>query len=465
MIRFNRITALLLLSFSIVTSAGAVPPVTKTYGGGDLDLGRAIQRTADGGLILAGYTTSFGAGAEDFYLVKTDATGNFIWDQSYGGAARDICLDVAQTSDGGYILAGYTGVPFTNYDAYVVRVDAQGNFLWDNQFGGAERDEFHAVQQTADGGFILCGENVSASLGHSLYLVRIDAAGDLVWEQIYGSGDDHGEAVEVTTDGGFIVGGWRGDGSTFAEFDAWVFKTDSGGNIEWQRELDSSIDDRVYTVLQTSDGGFAAAGQNAGTLALWRFDALGTLDWQQGYGGPSSDYANDMVQTADGGFLVGGNTTRDSQLDQYLVKTDAAGALETEEVVGDVRWEFCYGVDVTSEGDYALFLALVEGSVSPSGIGDVPPLATHLGLRVFPNPVHFDTRFSFQMPEAGQARLAVYDVRGARVATVVDGRVGAGDRSVFWSPRSAGRTLPSGVYFARLEVAGQVETQKFVIAR
>lgn len=471
---FLLFTLLRVSAYSIIT-ADATPLLTRMYGGEGLDRGQGIQRTADGGLILAGLTTSYGAGAEDFYLIKTDAAGNVAWDATYGGAARDLCNDVAQTSDGGYILAGYTGVGPTEYNAYVVRADAQGNFLWDKNFGVAGRNEFNAVRETPDGGFILCGDKA----GGSLYLVKIDAAGNLLWQRTYGGGDDHGEAIEVTLDGGFVIGGWRGDGSTFPEFDAWVLRTNSGGSIVWQKTLDSSIDDRVYAVVQTSDGGFAAAGHIGGGMALWRLGEFGGLKWQRVYGGPSSDYANDMVETADNGFLLGGNTTRNSQWEQYLVKTDAAGVLESEEIIGDVRWEFCWAIDVTSDGNYAVFgstnttpgydydwyLTLVEGPDSPSGIGDVPSLAASLQLRVAPNPIKFDTEFSFEMPEAGHARLAIYDIRGARVATVLNGHIGAGDQSVFWSPRSAGSALASGIYFVRLEAGGRVETRKFVIAK
>ena len=165
--------------------ASAQPkPVQKwqrTFGGTDDDLAHSVQQTRDGGYILAGETVYFGAGGFDAYLVKTDASGNLLWQRNFGGTSGDSAESVQLTSDGGYILAGITeSFGAGGGDAYLIKTDASGNLLWQRTFGGTDYDGAYSVQQTSEGGYILAGYTCSFGAGvNDAYLVKTDASGNL----------------------------------------------------------------------------------------------------------------------------------------------------------------------------------------------------------------------------------------------------------------------------------------------
>ncbi|MCP4643645.1 MAG: hypothetical protein GY851_24570, partial [bacterium] len=157
-----------------VTSGGTIE-WTQALGGTGCDDGRYVQETSGGGYIVAGYTYSYGAGAADMYLIKTDASGNAQWSKTFGGTEEDKALCVQQTTDGGYILAGPTfsyGAVFEN-DMYLVKTDASGNELWSNTFGDTGSDTACSVRQTTDNGYILAGSTFSYGAGlDDMYVVK-----------------------------------------------------------------------------------------------------------------------------------------------------------------------------------------------------------------------------------------------------------------------------------------------------
>ena len=178
---------------------------TRTYGGDSLDCAYSVHQTADGGYIVAGYTYSFGAGLDDFYLVKTNSLGDTLWTRAYGGSNYDDARSVQQTTDGGYIVAGYTW----SFDADLVKTNSQGDTLWTRTYGGSNGDDAYSVQQTADGGYIVAGDTWSFGAGRNdFYLVKTNPMGDTLWTRTYGGrGNDSARSVQQTTDGGYIVAG------------------------------------------------------------------------------------------------------------------------------------------------------------------------------------------------------------------------------------------------------------------
>ena len=150
---------------------------TLTLGESSEDRGRSVQQTTDGGYIITGYTCSYGAGSYDVYLIKTDSLGDTLWTRTFGGSASDVGYSVQQTTDGGYIIAGITYSYGAGYaDVWLIKTDLLGNTLWTRTYGGSDWDEAYSVQQTTDGGYIIAGYTKSYGAGdRDVYLVRTSA--------------------------------------------------------------------------------------------------------------------------------------------------------------------------------------------------------------------------------------------------------------------------------------------------
>jgi hypothetical protein len=340
------------------------PPIEwqRSFGGTNDDRLRSLQQTADGGFILGGFSNSDPAsgangnksssnfGNYDFWVVRTDAGGNKLWDRSFGGSGEDVLFSLQETTDRGFILGGYstnraggnkTSASFGGYDFWIVRTDANGNKLWDRSYGGANDDYLRTVKQTTDGGFILGGQSLSAPGGNKtsalfgtndFWVVRIDANGQSLWDRSYGGASaDRLQDLQQTRDGGFILGGVSLSGNTtgnktnvnYGLNDMWLVKIDPDGNILWQRSYGGTGNDELLSLEETTDGGFilggfsfsAASGNktsthygNASSSDFWviRTDARGDKIWETSLGGTSDDSLRNLHQTFDRGFIIGG---------------------------------------------------------------------------------------------------------------------------------------------------------------
>jgi len=232
----------------------------KTYGGIRWDIAYSVQETIDGGYIAAGSTNSFGSGYEDFYLVKTDANGIMQWNKTYGGLYDDIAYSIQQTSDGKYVVCGYTSSFGAGYeDFWLLKIDSVGNVEWNKTYGGENSEFSYCVQQTSDNGYIIAGSTYSLETEFDIYLVKTDSSGNMQWNKTYGGSlDEEAYAVQQTSDGGYILAGFT---DSFSDNrDIWLIKTDPSGNIEWSQAYGGAEKDEAYAIQQTSDGGYTIAG-------------------------------------------------------------------------------------------------------------------------------------------------------------------------------------------------------------
>jgi hypothetical protein len=348
---------------------------TRTYGGSLDDWCYFGQQTSDEGYILVGMTTSFGGGGFDYYLVKTDANGDTLWTRVYGGSGNDKGYYVQQTSDGGYIVAGYTNsFGAGNYDIWLIKTDASGDSLWSRTYGGSGSDICKYAQQTPDGGYVVAGGTDSFGAGSKdFWLLKTDADGDTLWTRTYG-GTDYEDfyAAHCTSDGGYIVTGWS---SSFGvNTDAWVVRTDANGDSLWARTYGGDGWDAFYSVQETSDGGYVMGGQSnsfpgPGDYDFWvvKTDADGNSLWSNIYGGDRAEYCRSVDETFDGGYALIGYTQSfgAGSWDLWLVKTDADGDSLWSRTFGGVGSDCCLAGHQTTDGGY--ILAAYTGSFGAGG--------------------------------------------------------------------------------------------------
>ena len=305
---------------------------TQTYGGSANDRGYSVQQTSDGGYIIAGVTESFGAGYYDVYMIKTDSSGDIIWTQTYGGLSDDVGRSVQETSDGGYIIAGWTrSFGDVTVDVYLIKTDSSGDTLWTQTYGGSNIETGYSVQETSDGGYIIAGYTNSFGAGDSdVYLIKADSYGDTLWTQTYGGlYDDSGRSVQQTLDGGYIIAGYTNSFGA-GQNDIYLIKTGPTGNTLWVQTFGGSASELGYAVQQTSDGGYIITGRTASFGAgysdvyLIKTDPSGNIHWTQTYGGSDNDHGYFVQQTSDGGYIIVGLTESfgAGEDDIYLIKTD-----------------------------------------------------------------------------------------------------------------------------------------------
>jgi len=534
---------------------------TRTYGGVYDDQGRSVQQTTEGGYIIAGFTGSFGAGSRDVYLVKTDSSGDTLWTRTYGGSEHDCGYCVEQTPDGGYIIAGATSSFGAGAgDVYLLKTNSWGDTLWTRTYGGRNDDGGWCLRQTSDGGYVIVGYTRSFGAGgYDVYLVRTDSSGGTLWTRTYGgSRYDWGRSVQQTYDGGYVIGGYsRSFGA--CGYNVYLLKTDSCGDTLWTRTYGGSDDDGAYSVRQTSDGGYIIAGwtrsfgAGLSDLCLLKTDSCGDTLWTRTYGGSDGDWGESVQQTIDGNYIVAGVTHSfgAGEADMYLVRVAGEELPEVSiELVPDpspvvvpqggsfgftgtvtnnteVRqgvdiWTMAYvpeigmygplrdysnvpfnphqsrsahlnqnipnNAPISDEyiyygyvGDYPV--VVIDSSYFPfevtaKGVGRVGSsdwtltgsflegseldLPTEFALSSnYPNPFNASTVIEYQLPEAGDVKLEVYNLIGEKVATLVNGAEEAGYKSVTWDASE----VSSGLYFYRLTSGDFSETKMMMLVK
>jgi hypothetical protein len=308
----------------------------KTFGGSYSNYGWSVQQTSDGGYIIVGRTLPFGPGV---YLVKTDPNGNTQWQNTFGGNGGDYGHSVQQTADSGYIIAGSTtSYGAGSYDVYLIKTDPNGNSQWQKTFGGTSHDEGYSVQQTSDGGYIIAGETWSFGAGGwDVYLIKTYPNGNMQWQKTFGGKyHEFGWSVRQTSDGGYIVVGETysyGAGS----WDVYFIKTDPNGNSQWEKTFGGKYEESGYAVQKTSDGGFIITGSTysystVNNVYLIKTDSAGNMQWEKTFGGANDDFGQSVQQTSDGGYIIAGSTESYGAgwADVYLIKLCSDGTLSAD---------------------------------------------------------------------------------------------------------------------------------------
>jgi predicted secreted protein len=369
--------SVLILAFNVRQVGSLYPPLTewtRTYGiDGNSDYLYCLILTDDGGYAMLGDTIMMMGSlhTSDFLLVKTDPAGNVEWNKTYGVpgwpeiGGIEHGRSIVQTDDGGYILAGHncTELPDWEFDIWLVKTDSTGNMQWNQTYGGVDFDGTMCVIQTNDGGYAIAGFTRSFGAGnYDFWLVKVDSAGNMQWNQTYGgAGYDMAYSAIQTSDGGYAIAGFT-DSYGAGGYDFWLVKTDSTGNLQWNQTYGGASADRALSMMPTSDGGYAIAGTTssfgAGDSDFWlvKTDSLGTMEWNHTYGGMQAETASSLVQARDGGYALLGDTNSFGAggYDYWLVKTDSSGNMQWNQTYGGSLTDFGSTVVQTVDGGYAM---------------------------------------------------------------------------------------------------------------
>ena len=334
---------------------GYEPGWSRTYGGGSQEAAYSLIQTSDGGYALAGGTFS---PPWVFWLIKTDVTGNVQWSMTYGRDGGAVCRSVVQTRDGGYALAGDTYSYSSNsWDFWLVKTDSFGNMQWNMTYGGTLDEAAHSIVQTSDGGYALAGCTNSFGAGSSdFWLVKTDSTGNMQWSRTYGgTNDDYAMSMVQTDDGNFTIGGYTYSfGAGVA--DAWLVKTYSDGNMQWNRTYGGTGFESTNSMVKTSDEGYALAGIADNVAWLVKTYSDGNMQWNRTYGQTYRIDTGSLVQTKDGGYaLVYSGEIVSSPDDFSFVKTDAVGNMQWNATYGGAGQDSPYSVVQTADGGYAIF--------------------------------------------------------------------------------------------------------------
>ncbi len=358
----------------VVTTPWAI-----AYGGEVVEDFLAVAVSPDGGFLAAGDADVAGTRQWDGWLVRMRPDGAILWQKSIGTALGEWIDHVEPTGDGGFILVGECGWYWGGGDGWVVRLDAEGNVPWQYSLGGEDFDELLGVAQTPDGGFILAGYTYSAGAGGSdLWLVRMSAAGGVLWQRAYGGpfyeGLSYTLQVRPTSDGGFVVASAGGgpdpygmDGS-----DIWVLKVDSGGNPLWARSYGGPGVELGFCVRETANGQYLIAGTTtsfgAGGTDFWilRLNESGAPVWQRAIGGPGEDWAYWIEEASSGDVLVAGTTDSfgAGAMDWWVMRLRSNGRAIWQRTYGgpDDDWVYAMQCRETPDG------GLVAGGSTRSGL-------------------------------------------------------------------------------------------------
>ncbi len=357
-----------LLSFVLVVfDANATVQWSQTYSFGINDRSRALAQTSDGGYIMAGFTQFSNETIHHAMMVKADSSGNLQWNKTIGGTLQSDAFSVLQTNDGGYALAGIMNVSSERF--WLLKADSSGNTLWSQTYGGPFNEELYAMTQTSDGGYALAGCTTSFGSGSQpdLWLVKTDANGTAQWSQRYGTlGNDAAYSVVQTSDGGYVMAGQTNTSS------CWLVKTDSVGAIQWNSTFGDGISTSTgMSVVPTSDAGYALAVNTNSTASgsydfmFIKTDASGSMLWNKTYGGSSDDNPRAIVQSAEGGYALTGSTQSFGAggRDVWVVKTDSSGNMQWNQTIGGTNNDMANAIIRTNDGGYA-----VAGSTQSYGL-------------------------------------------------------------------------------------------------
>ena len=340
----------------------------KNYGGTGVDEGNSVQQTTDGGYIVCGHTNSFGQTPGDIYIIKTNSQGDTLWTKTFRfGFGYTLGNSIQQTIDGGYIICGSMDNNNLFTEGLLLKIDGGGNEQWWKNINYISIGM--SVKQTFDGGYVVTGFGGK--------LIKSDSQGDTVWTKTLSTNVTFtGYSVQQTIDSGYVICGGTYDDGWTNEDNILLIKTNSQGDIIWSKIFGDTTDYKLgYSVKQTNDSGYIICGGTNDDLFLLKTDSQGDSLWIRTFGGVNKDIGYSVQQTNDGGYIITGvknwlvNSVGDSSK-VWLIKTDGFGNYQWDKTFGGLYTNIGKSVQQTSDGGYIVCGTFMKGG-SGNGIWDV----------------------------------------------------------------------------------------------
>jgi hypothetical protein len=472
---------LILLEIAPLLSSAQDSIFNKTYGQIGYNYGEKVIQKIDSGYIILGNKSGF-IGNTDVYIVRTNKTGNFIWDKAYGGSEVNWAEDIKPTADGGYIITGYISIPNNDndYNIMLLKTDSVGNTEWLKNYGGSNWDLGHSVVETADSGFIVAGETYSFGNGNNdIFLLKTDKNGDSLWSKFYGGQNtDVAYDISVCHDGNFIVTGYT---NSFGKggFDAYLLKINPYGDTLWTRTYGDTLDDKTFSGIETQDHGFALTGSTMNFNAqaqdgvIFKADSAGNFLWARVIGGINNEEFYDIFQNSDQSLFMAGYTESFGYVgtkDFYMVKIDKDGWYIFGPTSGGDQADIAKSCIPTSDGGYAVIGTTERWGpgilnillIKMNSVGYLDTSYSHItginehslrNFSIFPNPVSDNLHINIPA-EHLLSDIIVYNYIGQVVSKTkqVDGYVTNIDFSGF----------PEGIYIISLHFKDAIINQKIL---
>ena len=474
----------------------------RSFGGSGIDRLDCIIQTTDNGYIFVGQSQSTDGdistniGSQDFWVVKLDEERNIEWEKSLGSQGGDFGISVVQSSDGGYLVGGRSSTDFM-----VFKLNQDGDTEWERSYGGSEDDDFFSMDKTADGGYVLAGgtesndgdvtnNNNFGSL--DVWILKINQAGEIEWDKTYGGSEiDVATSIEQTADLGFVVAAITNssDGdisNNNGQFDHWILKLDSAGELEWEKAFGGSGAESPYSIQQTNDLGYIVTGisnstdgdvtNNYGLVDHWiiKLDQAGELEWEKNFGGSLSDFSfGEPLIVNDGYMVVGSSESNNGDVsinngdsDFWMYRIDQSGELEWEKSLGGSDLDGGHSIVEASNGNF------IVGGNSRSSDGDVsenkgdfdiwlaevsPPINTGSenlegqNFKIYPNPSSGDLIISLDQNNSENS-VQIHDMFGRLISS-----------QKIIQPQLHITDLPKGIYTFSIISAGILNMEKVII--
>jgi len=480
-------------------------------------------------------------GSYDYWVIKVDSLGNKVWDNTYGGNGDDALTIIRGTLDGGYILGGFsesgiggnkTQPSKGGFDFWIVKINSNGEEQWDKDYGGAKDDLLNSLQQTSDGGYILAGFSSSGVSGDKTqpnwdttnftsdyWVVKIDSLGNKEWDKRFGtSQNEEAYAIIQTDEGGYLIGGkantdtriYPGDisGPIFGGDDYWIIKIDSVGNKLWDKSYGGTDEDVLVSMLKANNGKFLLAGYSSsdstgnktshncydnenGSIDYWivEIDSTGYKLWDRDFGSLGSGGLSNASNTKDGGFLLAGNSTSPFAVCQksennlgfsqsWVVKTDSVGLKQWDKTIFTTGWDYggvaietwdgCYAVANTNRDSVGGYKTqnnwdttgvttdfwMLTFCMAPTAIISI---RTNLQMNIYPNPFTTELDITIAEQNLHQATITITNLLGQTVYTQNETNLNPS-----YTKMLDLNYLANGVYWVSVVVDGERVTKEVI---